>query len=330
MLLTGILAVASWDAVAAAQASDPLPRRIRPAQPAAVDQAEIPALMQRLNAALAAGDMTELAAVLDALPTVATAKGKGGRTWLHSVASKGNVDAARVFLEHGADVNAVDDEGAPALVLAVLKNHTAMVRFLLDSGADPTIQLTIEGSPTVESFVKRGEQPEIRTAIKQAKLRRSDSMSAWVQAIGRSDAPEMKRILAAHPEYGSSPYPGGGWPLYQAVAAGGHEAVELLLDAGAPIDAKEENGGTALMLSVIAENAELVNLLIDRGAELGHALTVAAGECKLDMLTLLIERGVNVNYLDQGTTALDHAQLMGHDVCMKLLKKHGAKRGKDL
>lgn len=290
---------------------------------------ESPNAGQRMMTAITTGDMKDLSALLDAMPSLATGRGPHGRTILHGMAAQGKVDAAGVFLEHGANIDATDDQGATPLVLAVIAKQAAMVHYLLDAGADPTIKLNIEGNPMAENFASR-EQPDIYDTIRKATRRKSDPMMAWIQAVGRGDAPEMKVILALHPEYGSSPYPGKGWPLFQAVATGRREAVELLLDAHAPVDSQEVNGTTPLSLSVTSENADIANLLIDRGADPSTVLIVAAGECKLGMLELLLDRGADVNYRDEGTTALDHALLMGHDDCIKLLKRKGAKRGKDL
>jgi ankyrin repeat protein len=280
-------------------------------------------------AALTNGDIKELAAVLDEVPALAIGKGPHGRTLLHGVASRGNVDAARVFLEHGANIDATDEQGATPLVMAVLGKQAAMVHYLLDAGADPTIKLNIEGNPMAENFAS-SEQRDIYDTIKKATLRKSDPMMAWIQAVGRADAAEMKSILVLHPEYGSSPYPGKGWPLFMAVATGKREAVLLLLDAHAPVDSQEVNGSTPLSLSVTSENADIANLLIDRGADPNTVLALAAGECKIGMLQLLLDRGADVNHRDGKATALDHALLAGQDECIKLLKRSGGKRGKDL
>ena len=62
-----------------------------------------------------------------------------GRTFLHGCAEKGDVAAARVFLEFGADIEAVELEyGGTPLAAAARKGQAEMVRFLLDQGADPT------------------------------------------------------------------------------------------------------------------------------------------------------------------------------------------------
>ena len=62
-----------------------------------------------------------------------------GRTFLHGCAEKGDVAAARVFLELGADIEAVELEyGGTPLAAAARKGQAEMVRFLLNQGADPT------------------------------------------------------------------------------------------------------------------------------------------------------------------------------------------------
>ncbi len=61
-----------------------------------------------------------------------------GRTALHHYAGRGDVPNARLMLEHGADMDAIDDQyhGTP-LAWAARKGHEDMVRFLLADGADP-------------------------------------------------------------------------------------------------------------------------------------------------------------------------------------------------
>ena len=63
-----------------------------------------------------------------------------GRTFLHGCAEKGDVEAARTFLELGADIDAIElAEGGTPLAAAARKGQVEMVRFLLDTGADPTV-----------------------------------------------------------------------------------------------------------------------------------------------------------------------------------------------
>ena len=63
-----------------------------------------------------------------------------GRTALHHYARRGDVPNARLMLEHGADIDAIDDQyhGTP-LAWAAREGHEDMVRHLLEHGADPEL-----------------------------------------------------------------------------------------------------------------------------------------------------------------------------------------------
>ena len=64
--------------------------------------------------------------------------GEDGRLPLDQAAERGSVDAARLLLEHGADVNAKTERyGWPAIHFAALKGRDEMVAFLRDRGAGP-------------------------------------------------------------------------------------------------------------------------------------------------------------------------------------------------
>jgi uncharacterized protein len=59
-------------------------------------------------------------------------------TLLHDMALRGNIPKARLLLDHGADINAVDEEyRSTPLGLAARWGHAKMVAFLLERGADP-------------------------------------------------------------------------------------------------------------------------------------------------------------------------------------------------
>jgi hypothetical protein len=58
-------------------------------------------------------------------------------TLLHDMAQRGNIPKARLLLDHGADINPVDEEyRSTPLGLAARWGHRKMVSFLLERGAD--------------------------------------------------------------------------------------------------------------------------------------------------------------------------------------------------
>ncbi len=60
-------------------------------------------------------------------------------TLLHHMAAEGEFGKARLLLDHGADINFIDDEyRSTALGVAARRGQIAMVEFLLERGADAT------------------------------------------------------------------------------------------------------------------------------------------------------------------------------------------------
>ena len=79
-------------------------------------------------------------------------------TLLKTAASEGNVNAASVLLEYGADPN----QGIP-LVVAVMRGHDEVVRLLLDAGADPN--QGNPGFPTALGFAKQFRHVEVAALL---------------------------------------------------------------------------------------------------------------------------------------------------------------------
>ncbi|KAL9598537.1 MAG: hypothetical protein Q9219_004439 [cf. Caloplaca sp. 3 TL-2023] len=115
--------------------------------------------------------------------------------------------------------------------------------------------------------------------------------------------------------------------LQLASHCGYQSMVEMLLDAGAEPDLKQETiqiDASALQLACKAGHLSIAETLIDRGSD-GHALTVAAEEGHYDVVCLLLRRGASVN--NGGgihSTALQAAAKAGFESIMRLLLDQGA------
>lgn len=67
-------------------------------------------------------------------------QGSGYGTALMGAAVKGEVEVARVLLDHDADPNALDGQGNTPLTFAAMFQNEEMARLLIDHEADPTIK----------------------------------------------------------------------------------------------------------------------------------------------------------------------------------------------
>ncbi|WP_041280613.1 ankyrin repeat domain-containing protein [Desulfosudis oleivorans] len=135
-----------------------------------------------------------------------------------------------------------------ALSRAAQKGDVAAMEKLLNKGADINESAaggTIAGPPL--SHAAHHCQPEV--------VRYLVSRGADVEATG---------------------FGGAGWrPLHIAVDAGCIKAVEILLDAGADINAKANNRwGSALAIAAMNGDGRLVEYLISRGADVDDAASV--------------------------------------------------------
>jgi uncharacterized protein len=104
--------------------------------------------------------------------------------------------------------------------------------------------------------------------------------------------------------------------------------VQLLLDHGALVTSRNQNGGTALHDAALSGNAEVVALLLDHGAAIDEReqesgatpLMMAASMGCGDVVTLLLKRGASRFLRDKaGHTALERAHASENEEIVKLL-----------
>jgi ankyrin repeat protein len=108
--------------------------------------------------------------------------------------------------------------------------------------------------------------------------------------------------------------------------------IELLLQAGLDIDARDKEGQSALHVAVLEGHEASVKLLLDKGANRNQqdydgrtALHWAAEKGNIDIITLLLDYQVAVNSKDlSGRTALHRAIEEGHEDIVRLLLQRGA------
>lgn len=171
----------------------------------------------------------------------------------------------RLLLDAGADPNAsFDHDGwrqAPLYGAAGIANDVELTRMIIEAGGDPN---DAGGEHTVgEALYHAVEFPDPTCA---ALLIEAGTDRAVVDyCLGRAlnfPDPAMVEMLCAHGARASS------GNLHQAVFKRRPvRTVRALLDAGAPLDEPNESGQTPLQVATRWGDAEMVALLISRGAE---------------------------------------------------------------
>lgn len=248
--------------------------------------------------------------VLALLPSVAMAKDTLTLDeQLIQAAGHGDIAAVKSLLDQGADVNAKDRHGVPALWLASKMNHPDIVRQLLERGADVNAKDRdgVTALMAASSFALSGGK---RDVVRQLLEKGADV-----------DAKDKSAVTA----------------LIYAAGEDDPDVVRLLLDKGADVNAKDKDGKTALIWASKYGQLEHVSPLLDKGADPNAkddqgktALIWAAGWGDVQATRRLLEKGSDVNAKDnEGITALKTASDKDHTGIVELLKARGAREQAD-
>ena len=166
-------------------------------------------------------------------------------------------DLIKLLISKGADVNAQSRQGITALHFAVGQGSLEIVKMLLEAGASVAdIRKTLDQYlPMVRQ--KRVKNTNYLTEFYDTPLQRAAE-------IGNT---EIMKLLLSRGANVSARNIIGETPLIEAHRY--KEAIEVLLDNGADIDAQDRKGWTALMHAIWDHNYESVQLILNRGANIG-------------------------------------------------------------
>jgi ankyrin repeat protein len=185
------------------------------------------------------------------------------------------------------------------LFLAIDHRDLAMVRSLIQKGADPNALNGLEFSPLY--IAAASHQNEV--------------MEALLKAGAKPDATS-----------------GYGSPLTFAAAGGNIVGARLLLSHGVNVNVSRVDGATVLMMACYTGNPEIVSELLKRKAKVNEqdidgatALIYAARQGQVEAGRLLLASGAAVNEADNHRrTPLMYATLAGRPDFVRLLLQNGA------
>jgi ankyrin repeat protein len=237
-------------------------------------------------------------------------------TLLHCAAGQGDVETAKLLLAAGVPVDVRSADGTSPLVWAAGAGNPEMVKFLLKNKA------TVEGKDgrramsaaaarirPAEKKEQRAENARYQAVI--AILQDQKVPTDLFTAIALGDAERVKVLLKEAPALAGSKAPGdrNGRPaLQRAVEMDRKEIVALLLDAGAPVNGKDEDedGYTALHWAAFWGREGIAKLLIERKADVnaaaGNGFTPLHESARLNtpaVARLLLAAGAEVNARDK-------------------------------
>jgi ankyrin repeat protein len=194
---------------------------------------------------------------------------------LAHAARAGQRALVELFLDRGAGINARDISGSTALYLAAESERPATVSLLLARDASPELQGRSGLTPLAVAAFKGNDRIAEQLLSRHADPNVPDGAgrTAMTHAAVRGFAEIVRRLLDAGVDvnrryrnnltalmWGASYEEGVGIRAAEGV-------IDLLLRAGAEVDAVDDRGRTALMMAAKLDHAEVVDLLIRSGAD---------------------------------------------------------------
>jgi ankyrin repeat protein len=201
-----------------------------------------------------------------------------------------DLEKTRLLLEHGANPNARSDEGmTPLLIAASRAGSSPVVKLLLDHGADAKAKLS-NGTGVLTRSAMSGDEGLVRLLLDAVADKRplplhlalrSGCLACFDALVPFAEGNDLTRALGVAAELGYGEKVG--MLLKGGARARGEMLVDLILsphavpvdmvktliERGADVNVKSEDGGTVLDLAKLQGETPLVGLLIASGAKGG-------------------------------------------------------------
>lgn len=213
-----------------------------------------------------------------------------------------DIDSATLIIEHGADVNHSDRHGWTPLSVALAKGWEEMAELLLSRGAELNRPGARGRTTPLHYAAERGPMYSFTFLIKHGADVHAQSLDTGETPLHVVDDLEKAQILIEHEADVNASKTDGSTPLHRAAQWGNLEMVKLLVDKGSRVNAQTLEGKTPPHKACSWNNLEMVKFLIEQGADVnapkadGHTpLHKAVKRVNLRVVKFLIENGGDVN-----------------------------------
>jgi ankyrin repeat protein len=227
---------------------------VRPASPAGVTALH-----------WAVTDIAKTRMLLDSGADVNAVSQLGRTPLIIAAAAHDSRDVVRLLLSKGANVNAADTTGVTPIIAAANADNLDVATMLLAHGADVHAKARIEGPSTALMGAAVNGNARLVAALLAGKADPS-VVSPDSTFTGRRGPLKFGRLTALH----------------AAITGGNPDVVEMLLKAGAAVDAKDVRGMTPLMWAIGTDRVASRTVGVLLAHQANPTLTSSDGETALD------------------------------------------------
>src|SRR5688572_28490410 len=179
-----------------------------------------------------------------------------GTTPLMVAAASGELEAVKVLVDNGADVNGKDGvRQQTPLMYAAASNRAAVIEFLASKGAD----------------LKATSKVSDLSNLTRENLGFGGNPQAGLPAGGNAQAPRRQPVAGVDRNYNNNELiaaHGGLTPLLYAIRQGHQESAAALLKAGADVNTVSAGDRTSpLLMAIINGHFDLAMMLLEQGAD---------------------------------------------------------------
>jgi uncharacterized protein len=236
-----------------------------------------------------------------------------GTTALHWAVRADDLPTAQLLLRAGAKPNVANRYGVTPISLAAVNGNAAMIGALLKAGADADTTLA-EGETVLMRAARTGNPEALEVLLahgadvnhKESSLEETALM--WAAAENNAAAVQLlldygadrdaRSKLTVFPKADggrtanvlvSVVMPRGGWTaVMYAARRGARDAVRVLADGGAALNAVDPDGANALIYAIINAHYDTAAVLLEKGADpnVADSRGMAALYAAIDMHTL--------------------------------------------
>ncbi|KAG5028600.1 hypothetical protein AAZX31_05G078300 [Glycine max] len=244
---------------------------------------------------------------------------------IHHAARGGHVEVMRLLLLKGAKVDSLAKDGNTALHVAVEEHTKDCVRLLLANGARTDAKNTREGDTPLHVASAIGDESMVKLLLQKGgankDVRNRQGRTAYDIAVENGHAHLYDALCL-------------GDKLCVAARKGEVRSIHKLLENGAGINGRDQNGWTSLHRASFKGRIDTVKLLVEKGAEVdakdeeGYtALHCAAESGHADVTEFLVKRGADVEARTRkGVSALQIAESLHYVGITRVLVNGGASR----